>query len=40
MVAPMLKNNNERGALSGFDVILMLVMIVLLLGISLPIAFG
>jgi hypothetical protein len=36
----MLKNNNERGALSSFDIILAIVMIVLLLGISLPIAFG
>jgi hypothetical protein len=35
----MLKNN-ECGALTGFDIILAIVMIVLLLGISLPIAFG
>jgi hypothetical protein len=31
---------NERGALSGFDVILILVMTFLLLGISLLIAFS
>jgi hypothetical protein len=32
--------NNERGALSGFDVILILLMAFLLLGISLLIAFS
>ncbi|MEA2444985.1 MAG: hypothetical protein QOJ12_2277 [Thermoleophilales bacterium] len=32
--------NNERGALSGFDLILILVMAFLLLGISLLIAFS
>ena len=35
----MLKNN-ERGALSGFDVILIVGMTVLLFGISLSIAFS
>jgi uncharacterized membrane protein len=35
-----MRKNNERGALSGFDVILAIIMILLLLGISLPIAFG
>jgi hypothetical protein len=39
MVARMPKNN-ERGALTGFDVILILVMTFLLLGISLLIAFS
>jgi hypothetical protein len=32
--------NNERGALTGLDVILILVMTVLLFGISLLIAFS
>jgi hypothetical protein len=32
--------NNERGALSGFDIILILLMAALLLGISLLIAFS
>jgi hypothetical protein len=32
--------NNERGALTGLDVILILVMTFLLLGISLLIAFS
>jgi hypothetical protein len=35
-----MSKNNERGALSGFDVILILVMAFLLLGISLLIAFS
>jgi hypothetical protein len=34
----MLKNN-QRGAVGGLDVLLTLLMIALLLGISLPIAF-